>query len=84
MNLTYNSALKTPVGFPSGQREQTVNLPATPSKVRILPPPLQTPSSSELGFFYCYSHLIVLKLASIVLPIEITEKLLKNVFTRDV
>src|SRR6476660_5493092 len=26
-------------GFPSGQREQTVNLPALPSKVRILPPP---------------------------------------------
>src|SRR5947209_4991863 len=24
-------------GFPSGQREQTVNLPALPSKVRILP-----------------------------------------------
>ena len=30
-------------GFPSGQREQTVNLPALPSKVRILPPPLQEP-----------------------------------------
>ena len=27
------------VGFPSGQREQIVNLPALPSKVRILPPP---------------------------------------------
>ena len=26
-------------GFPSGQREQTVNLPAKPSEVRILPPP---------------------------------------------
>ena len=26
-------------GFPSGQRDQTVNLPALPSKVRILPPP---------------------------------------------
>ena len=26
-------------GFPSGQREQTVNLSALPSKVRILPPP---------------------------------------------
>ncbi len=25
--------------FPSGQREQTVNLPATPSEVRILPSP---------------------------------------------
>ena len=25
--------------FPSGQREQTVNLPALPSKVRILPSP---------------------------------------------
>ena len=26
-------------GFPSGQRGQTVNLLAQPSKVRILPPP---------------------------------------------
>ncbi len=28
-------------GFPSGQREQTVNLSALPSKVQILPPPPQ-------------------------------------------
>ena len=29
-------------GFPSGQRDQTVNLTAMPSKVRILlPPPLR-------------------------------------------
>gem|GEM_PF-3948767 len=27
------------VGFPSGQREQTVNLSAMPSEVQILPPP---------------------------------------------
>ena len=27
------------VRFPSGQREQTVNLPAQPSEVRILPSP---------------------------------------------
>ena len=26
-------------GFPSGQRDQTVNLTAPPSEVRILPPP---------------------------------------------
>jgi hypothetical protein len=26
-------------GFPSGQRDQTVNLTAPPSKVQILPPP---------------------------------------------
>ena len=26
-------------GFPSGQREQTVNLSAAPSEVQILPPP---------------------------------------------
>ena len=26
-------------GFPSGQREQTVNLPTLSSKVRVLPPP---------------------------------------------
>ena len=29
------------VGFPSGQRDQTVNLAAQPSKVRILLPPLE-------------------------------------------
>ena len=29
----------TMVGFPSGQREQTVNLSAAPSEVQILPPP---------------------------------------------
>ncbi len=29
-------------GFPSGQREQTVNLPAPPSMVRIRPPPPYT------------------------------------------
>ncbi len=29
------------VGYPSGQREQTVNLSASPSKVRVLPPPLE-------------------------------------------
>ena len=29
------------VGFPSGQREQTVNLPSTTSVVRIHPPPLR-------------------------------------------
>src|SRR5512139_1225989 len=35
-------------GFPSGQREQTVNLPALPSKVRILPPPpLQEPATGH-------------------------------------
>ena len=30
-------------GFPSGQRDQTVNLPAKPSEVRILPPPPHIP-----------------------------------------
>ena len=67
MNLIYNSAPKTPVGFPSGQREQTVNLPATPSKVRILPPPLQTPNSCEFGVFFViilvYLHYIVQKVS---------------------
>jgi PD-(D/E)XK endonuclease len=29
-----------PAGYPSGQRDQTVNLAAQPSQVRILPPPL--------------------------------------------
>ncbi len=36
------------VGFPSGQREQTVNLPSSTSKVRILPPP---PSLSKTPVF---------------------------------
>ena len=35
-------------GFPSGQREQTVNLSALPSKVRILLPP---PTTGDSGFF---------------------------------
>ena len=33
-------------GFPSGQREQTVNLSAKPSEVRILPPPPFSAASS--------------------------------------
>jgi hypothetical protein len=38
-------------GFPSGQREQTVNLPAMPSKVRILPPPpVSSRGASERRF----------------------------------
>ncbi len=38
-------------GFPSGQREQTVNLPAPPSMVRIRPPPPYTESQLiELAF----------------------------------
>ncbi len=39
-------------GFPSGQREQTVNLPSSTSKVRILPHHhlLKTPQSSTLRY----------------------------------
>ncbi len=33
------SRMGTVERFPSGQREQTVNLPAQPSEVRILPSP---------------------------------------------
>ena len=36
------------VGFPSGQREQTVNLPSQTSKVRILPPPPSLQSSQRI------------------------------------
>src|SRR5437667_5745927 len=46
MHLRFDSAVRklldcavSSEGFPSGQREQTVNLPALPTKVRILPPP---------------------------------------------
>ena len=34
-----NKTSDTMEGFPSGQREQTVNLPAKPTEVRTLPPP---------------------------------------------
>ena len=37
------------VGFPSGQREQTVNLPAKPSEVQILPPPPPSASTPSPG-----------------------------------
>ncbi len=36
--IIHNARLRSE-GFPSGQRGQTVNLLAQPSKVRILPPP---------------------------------------------
>jgi hypothetical protein len=35
-------------GFPSGQRDQTVNLTAQPSEVRILPPPPPGTPQGEL------------------------------------
>ena len=37
------------VGFPSGQREQTVNLPSSTSKVRILPPPPSLTKAPEFS-----------------------------------
>ena len=38
------------VGFPSGQRDQTVNLTAMPSKVRILlPPPFLESGPVKIG-----------------------------------
>ena len=47
-------------GFPSGQREQTVNLSATPSEVQILPPPpyiMCGPFGSALYFILANSVL---------------------------
>ena len=38
------------VGFPSGQREQTVNLPSSTSKVRILPPPPSLSKAPEFSY----------------------------------
>ncbi len=38
------------VGFPSGQREQTVNLSAKPSEVQILPPPPPSLMIEDLFF----------------------------------
>ena len=46
--------------FPSGQREQTVNLPAQPSEVRILPSPpykLCVAKFSKLTHIVCHSSL---------------------------
>ncbi len=45
--LKISKTMNAMVGFPSGQREQTVNLPSQTSKVRILPPPpsLYTPQN---------------------------------------
>ena len=40
------------VGYPSGQRDQTVNLTAMPSKVRILPPPPVTCGISKFGMLF--------------------------------
>ncbi len=37
-------------GFPSGQREQTVNLPALPSMVRIRPPPPYSLGNSSKSY----------------------------------
>ena len=48
-------------GFPSGQRDQTVNLTAQPSKVRILPPP---PTWYWYGLFFM--HFINLIIAGVV------------------
>ena len=45
------------VGFPSGQRDQTVNLTAPPSKVRILPQPpsrINTTHFCVVFLFYFY------------------------------
>jgi hypothetical protein len=50
------------VGFPSGQRDQTVNLTAKPSKVRILlPPPLAACAMAlePLLFFVSKSDAVV-------------------------
>jgi hypothetical protein len=41
--------------YPSGQREQTVNLPAMPSKVRILPSP---PFFAEIAQFAGIAQLV--------------------------
>ena len=42
------------MGYPSGQRDQTVNLTAMPSKVRILPPP---PINEGESYIICFSLL---------------------------
>ena len=49
--LIQNSALRLE-GFPSGQRDQTVNLTAPPSEVRILPPPPENIAADDVGADY--------------------------------
>ena len=46
--ISENYLLGLEEGFPSGQRDQTVNLTAQPSEVRILPPPPVRVGSSSL------------------------------------
>ena len=58
------------VGFPSGQRDQTVNLTALPSKVRILPqPPLKNLTTLKCSFFIIMSVWKIL-LMKILLQIQ--------------
>ena len=42
------------VGFPSGQRDQTVNLTAQPSKVRILPQPPSKNNQLHFGVAFLF------------------------------
>ena len=44
-------------GFPSGQRDQTVNLTAQPSEVRILPPPFLKDEFNKLKFNITYKDI---------------------------
>ena len=44
------------VRFPSGQREQTVNLPSLTSMVRIHPSPPSEPVNLILTGFFCYNQ----------------------------
>lgn len=46
----------TPAGFPSGQRDMTVNHAATPSQVRILPPPSADKCVRAVTFSECASR----------------------------
>lgn len=59
LSLISSDKKNTLEGFPSGQREQTVNLPAPPSMVRIRPPPpysvdIQKSQLIELAFLLLF------------------------------
>ena len=71
------------VGFPSGQRDQTVNLTAQPSKVRILPQPPSKKQSTTLrcSFFNFSLNKIMLYIMHLLLLYMLEKYLLdlKNI-----
>ena len=71
------------VGFPSGQRDQTVNLTAQPSKVRILPQPPSKNNQLHFGvafLFFLLCDIIIKSLGELEedKKIQVNQELLDN------